>query len=217
MKGLFVKDWQLILLQKKMLLLILVLSVFLGMANSSTFVVSYLVFLCAIFSSSTLSYDEMQNGYTFLMTLPITRRKYVIEKYILGLGITLLGGILGIVVSIICATIKNESLDVHELILSEGLILIIAMLFVAVTIPSVLKFGQEKGRIVWLIMAGIIALIVYGAEKLCESNGIDMIREIDRFIDANLRAVYVLTLVVAAIGILVSYAISVYVLENKEL
>ena len=43
----------------------------------------------AIFAITTISYDEFDNGLAFLMTLPVTRKQYVAEKYLLGAGLTL--------------------------------------------------------------------------------------------------------------------------------
>ena len=44
--------------------------------------VGYVTFIFTLFTVSTISYDEYDNGYPFLFTLPITRRQYVNEKYV---------------------------------------------------------------------------------------------------------------------------------------
>ena len=84
MKGLFVKDLKLMMLQKNFLLLIL--AIVIGMmifTDDVIFPLSFLSFIVSLFTVSTISYDDFDNGNAFLFTLPITRNHYVSEKYFL--------------------------------------------------------------------------------------------------------------------------------------
>mgnify|MGYP000796879819 FL=1 len=86
MKGLFVKDLKLMMLQKNFLLLIL--AIVIGMmifTDDVIFPLGFLSFIVSLFTVSTISYDDFDNGNAFLFTLPITRNHYVSEKYFLGL------------------------------------------------------------------------------------------------------------------------------------
>ena len=86
MKGLFVKDLKLMMLQKNFLLLIL--AIVIGMmifTDDVVFPLGFLSFIVSLFTVSTISYDDFDNRNAFLFTLPITRNNYVIEKYSLGL------------------------------------------------------------------------------------------------------------------------------------
>ena len=83
MKGLLIKDIRLMKGQSTILLALLILvAVFTGVVSdvSPSFVVAYITIFLSIFVASTISYDEYDHGYLFLMTLPITRNKYVNEK-----------------------------------------------------------------------------------------------------------------------------------------
>ena len=98
MKGLLVKDFKLMMLQKNFLLLIL--AIVIGMmilSDDMVFPIGFLSFIASLFTVSTISYDDFDNGNAFLFTLPITRNNYVIEKYFLGL---LFGCIAWILVSV---------------------------------------------------------------------------------------------------------------------
>lgn len=57
--------------------------------------------ICSMFSLSTISYDEFDNGNAFLFSLPITRKGYVIEKYIFGIML----GVISLILSTIIACI----------------------------------------------------------------------------------------------------------------
>ena len=75
MKGLLIKDIKLLNNQKKQFILLLVMFVFLGFTGifMPEFIMGYLPFTLGIFVMSTISYDDFDNGLSFLMTLPVTR------------------------------------------------------------------------------------------------------------------------------------------------
>ncbi|MCF0261227.1 MAG: ABC-2 transporter permease, partial [Erysipelotrichaceae bacterium] len=89
MKGLLVKDCFLLFQRKQSLLMILAVCIFVGMAVGGEFVISYMTILGAIFALSTISYDDADNGMMFLMTLPISKKQYVLSKYVFGFLIIL--------------------------------------------------------------------------------------------------------------------------------
>ena len=80
MKGLFVKDLKLMMLQKNFLLLILASVI--GMMifiDDVIFPLGFLSFIVSLFTVSTISYDDFDNGNAFLFTLPITRNHYAVS------------------------------------------------------------------------------------------------------------------------------------------
>ena len=82
MKGLLIKDFQLMKNQGKILIAILVVIAAFGIIadGNSSFLTAYITIFLALFTTSTISYDEYDSGYLFLFTLPISRRGYVTEK-----------------------------------------------------------------------------------------------------------------------------------------
>ena len=46
----------------------------------TSFPIGFLGFVGALFSLSSISYDEFDNGNAFLFSLPITRKDYVLDK-----------------------------------------------------------------------------------------------------------------------------------------
>ena len=70
MKGLFVKDIELMKQQKQFFILVVVMEVILNLAGSGSvsFATGYFTFVTAIFAITTISYDEFDNGLAFLMT-----------------------------------------------------------------------------------------------------------------------------------------------------
>ena len=83
MSGLFEKDLRMIMQRKKVFIIFVLLAVFIGYSQvSPEFVLGYIPMLTIIVIVGTISYDEYDNGYRFLMTLPIDAKMYVLEKYI---------------------------------------------------------------------------------------------------------------------------------------
>lgn len=88
--------------QKSYFLFIVTLGIIISFTlGSATFVVGYIILVFGLFALNTISYDEMDNGYAFLFTLPISRADYVKEKYVYGIlsgnevtiALSILGGL----------------------------------------------------------------------------------------------------------------------------
>ena len=94
MTGLFVKDFRLMRQNRQSILIFMALALIMGLTQSNTFIMGYLPFCMAIFVTSLISYDEVDNGFQFLMTLPVSRSLYVNEKYILCMGSAIISWIL---------------------------------------------------------------------------------------------------------------------------
>ena len=83
MRGLLEKDIRLLMHSKQKFLCFIAIAIVLGVTQKNTFMLGYSTFLIAALLVSTLSYDELDHGFTFLFTLPIDRKMYVREKYLL--------------------------------------------------------------------------------------------------------------------------------------
>ena len=85
MKGLMIKDAKLLKNQGKLLAVMLVVVagiMYFATDVNAMFIVGYITIIFAMFTATTISYDGFDNCYLFLMTLPVTRKKYVNEKYL---------------------------------------------------------------------------------------------------------------------------------------
>jgi len=158
MKGLLIKDFQFLMQQKKTWVIMLIVSIMILFSNSDIpFVIGYVTMVASFVAIGTISYDEMDNGYTFLFTLPIDIKGYVLTKYILSVMISVVA--LGIA-NVLCMLVSKELFDKTDLG-GTVLILLLALLMQFVVIPVQLKFGVEKSRIVYLTFAGV--LLLFGA------------------------------------------------------
>ena len=56
--------------------------------DGSIFFISYMIFVSLSVTVGTISYDSYHHGMNFRMTLPFTRKEYVISKYLTAAGVT---------------------------------------------------------------------------------------------------------------------------------
>ena len=120
MKGLLIKDFKLLKGQKNFFMAITAISIIMIIVSPGTsFPIGFLGFVGALFSLSSISYDEFDNGNAFLFSLPITRKDYVLEKYIFGLISGIMSLLLGTVISLVAIGITKTG-SFNEIFLTAG-------------------------------------------------------------------------------------------------
>lgn len=217
MLGLLVKDFKLLKNQKSFFLILIGFSLFfLYINHDASFVVGYVTFLSCLFVVSSISYDEFNNCNAFLLTLPVTRKEYTVEKYGFGILIGSIAWVFATAMTIVYSYFYINDFQLMEWIGSCIVMLLVALIFMSVIIPVQLKFGQTKGNIAMIIcMAGIAAVGFIGV-KIAELLGIDILRIIDSL--STLGSVGVLAIAIVIVGIClgISYNISLQIMKKKE-
>ena len=220
MKGLLIKDLKLMKNQKNFFLVILVVIAFLAAGSDDlSFPMGFTAFIGTLFTLSSISYDEFDNGNAFLFSLPITRKQYVLEKY--GFGLLLGIGSLLTAVCLLSAVrlVKGELSSVGRL--SEIGFTVLAVLalnwvFLSLMLPLQLKFGSEKGRIAILGVFGVAAVLGALASKAEAFFQISVTAVWDGLSAMGVGMAGVLLLVLS-FGILVcSMAVSMAIVKKKE-
>ncbi len=219
MKGLLVKDLKLVKNQGKILILLAIAmgAVFGIMDANPSFVVSYMTIFFTIFTISTISYDEYDNGFAFLLTLPATRQQYVHEKYLFSL--IMMGGAWagGMAVSILLGLIWRPEGGLAELYETSWIFIILGVVMVSVLVPLKLKFEGEKGRLVIPVVCLGGVLIFFLAYKY-----IDILPDgftekvIDMAKDLGTVGIAVVSVVAAVVIFAVSWLCSLRIMKKRE-
>lgn len=220
MKGLLIKDFMLLKNQKSFFIVILVMAVcFSGTGMDSSFLVSYLTFMFSLFTVSLISYDEYENGYSYLFTLPVSRKDYVREKYCFG-GILSLGSwCVGILLTLVSESLLHlpKTMEWTQWWITSAVCLCVSWIFLAIMIPIRLKFEGEKGRLALPIMAGAIFCAVFLISKLDKSMQLQLVEGIvSRLNHMGSTAIAVTILCVTVVFLMISYQISLAVLKKRE-
>lgn len=217
MTGLLIKDFKLMATQKNFFLVILLIAIgMISFTEDVSFPLGFLTFVLSLFTLSTISYDEFDNGYAFLFTLPITRVGYVLEKYCLGflLGFSswLLATFLGLI-----ATVVKDTTSLTEIWQIAAMILPIMIIIQSLMIPFQLKFGGEKGRIAIIAAVGLLVVagvvIVKGAKLFFN---VDLIAQLTTLPIVSIGMLFLIALVIALLLLALSVRISISIMKKKQ-
>ncbi len=221
-KGLLKKDLYNLASYKASLIIIVL---FCGIAIVGTEAINWgSIIICTIvgmIALSTFSYDEIAKSNKYILTLPTNRKEIVKEKFILAIGATILGGILGLLLTIIVANVMNYvrpenmiNINYESLITTTIGGMFGISLIQAIQIPSIFKWGAEKGRIQMFILLFIIIVITAGAGFLIMKSNLNINMEmLENFINQ-----FGLVLLVALMIVMysISYVVSYRIYKNKE-
>lgn len=215
MKGLLIKDFKLMKNQKNFLFLLILIAALFVFVKDVSFIITYMTFIGTLFSISSVSYDEFDNGNAFLFSLPVTREGYVMEKY--GFGLILGGGawLLGTILAVVVGRVQHGG-TVTDTIMTALMILPLMLMILSVMLPFQLKYGGEKGRIAMIGAFGILFVIGAGIMKIAKTLNIDLIYIIDHLPVISMGMLFVILIGIGAVVLLVSCKISISIVNKKE-
>lgn len=222
MKGLFVKDFRLLMGQKNFFAAVFGVAAFLlmtgtgGIASSASYVLCYIGFVSSFFVLSTIGYDEFDNGNAFLFTLPFKRRTYAVEKYIFGLFIGISSMIIMLVVEAVYFQIKAVSADWILLLVTFGSGAACLAGFLALMIPFQLKFGSEKGRIALIAVMMAIFAFVYVSAKALDADFMNIRYLLRGIQNLGTAGIIVVIFLIVLAALVLSASISIAILKKKE-
>ena len=220
MKGLLVKDFKILMNQKKFMIMFFFVAIVLSFSMDSSFIVSYISMIGTILTLSTISFDYQDEGYSFLMTLPIRRGDYAIGKYAFTvLGLTCFWGI-SLVLQFASFFIQGTEFDLTETLLADICLLPLFIFVAAVLIPIEIKFSPEKVRVVMFLFFGIVLVIAMGGkallEKLQDNTGIEFVSKLETLDAVNPLPLIMGVLAISIIMLSISMIISVRIMEKRE-
>lgn len=216
MKGLLVKDIRLIMQQKKFFIILLFVSIMLNFNSDGTFVVGYLTAISSVFVLSSITYDEYDNGYLFLMTLPVLKKSFAIEKYVFGIILDSCAWTVGFLISLIFKIYNGGGFSLPDFLIETILLLPVFSLVISILLPFQLKFGNERGKIAMLIALAIGSLCIAVFIKGLHSIGIDIETYYDSLSSLHAALIDLIAFVVAAAAAVISCAASIRIMQKKE-
>lgn len=154
MKALLMKDLRTLKNERRLWVSIIGVSVLFGVLFQNWyFMMGYIMFGLSMIARTMYQYDVADQGIVYLMTLPITRKEYVKEKYLLSLMSICIGGILSMILTKIGMLFTPDQADSNQEIFSAFLgILAVALVLQAIIFPVELKYDVSKSRIIILLL-----------------------------------------------------------------
>lgn len=179
MKSLILKDLYNIGHNAKSMLLILIVFAALFMTTSGT--TEYIFIsanLCGMMILTTFTFDDQSKWTRYAMIMPVSKKELIGGKFIVLFLFCVVGSLFGLVAGTIGGLLtKKVTLDaagIAELLLVTLASWAIAVLFGSMSIPLVLKFGAEKGRVLMIASFLIPMAIFFGIYQLLIMAGVEM-------------------------------------------
>lgn len=218
MKGLLIKDLMLLKSSKTYLITVIFFAViFLALQDSPHFAVGYVTMLCVFSSISTISYDDMGDGISYLFTLPIKRSSYVREKYLLAVLSAVIPCLIINIIAIIVFNYRGIDINFDEYAFTVPVYVMIAFAVVLFEIPVIFKWGNEKARVMIFLLVGIIVGSGYALYYVSHNTNINIIGIIDNLSDRFSTGMAVaLIAFLTIIFTFISYKISLGIIRKRE-
>ena len=176
------KDYLIMKNQNKTMLMIFMIGIVMSLTFEPTALIYYTTMIGSMVAISTIAYDELDNGYAFIFSLPIKRKSYVIEKYLFIFGVSLL---FMLVSTVVCLAMSFLGIYDLQTVLEELPAVLVALpmliaFICSTTIPLRIKYGSEKSRIFLYILMAACGLLAYGLNFLFPAAGVEFVAMLER-------------------------------------
>lgn len=165
MKGLLLKDgYQTVSQMKTMYLTVAVVLIvwMFSTSDSYAFPISYAAIFLGVLPVNLLGYDQNSGWVEYNLTLPVSKKVLVAEKYLVGLLCAAASVVIGGLFVVVLSLRKGAALDGTALFfVGNGVNTILLMN--GISLPLMYRFGAEKARMIYILtFAGFGALIAGG-------------------------------------------------------
>lgn len=165
MRGLVCQE--LYTMKKTIYLYIVAMAVYLAIGiaggNASMFN-AFLLFFASMLVIAGFAYNEKNNWDLFANTMPVSRKQMVGSHYILMFLFVGTGFLVDILLCM--GTAANSGGNLTELLAEQYAILVVAVIYMLVFIPIIIKLGSEKARIVLIFLYALPILLARGINEI---------------------------------------------------
>ena len=202
-----------------------ILIIFCAIAIGSTGTITFVpIIICAItgmIALSTFNYDETSQADKYTLSLPVTRQDIVLSKFILAISSTVIGALLGYLFTIALVNILNIirpdsliTLDYNKLLTSTIGAMFGISLIQSIQIPSIYKWGAEKGRIQMFVLIFVLIAFILGISYfIINSNFNITIEDIETFMNKFGIITLILSMIVMYY---ISFKLSLKIFKRKD-
>ena len=218
MKALFIKDIRIVLKQQRVLIcaFFAVITILAFATDNSMYAVAFVLFLVPTMMLTTISYDTFENGMSYIMSLPVSVKDYVTEKYILSVASSLIFNIMAtILINVVLSIGKGVGIMPLELIVNAMLAQFMVLIYISLVLPVDIRFGTDKGMIIVVLMAVVIGAVGPMLGNINVDSGL-MYKLSESEITSVPVNTALLLMSVGGVFVIVSYFISVKLMKQIE-
>ena len=218
-KGLITKDILQLKTYKRTLIIFIVIFTLTSISQESglgNILAIMLTLGFGMFSMASFNYDELNKADRYILTLPLTKKEVVLSKYILVIGSTVIGNIIGITLGVVLTFAINKQVPNIEELISVGLGSVLGIgIIEAIQIPCVYKWGAEKGRIQMVVVTALVALLAGGIIFIGEKANIQF--PANNILDIFSKYLPLIFIGITIIIYFISYKVSYKIYFKKEI
>lgn len=199
LRGLLVKDAVVLFRQLKLFFIILIgFAIFQNEATNG-FALMYVTML----PITALAFDEQSRWGTYAQMMPYGIKDIVLSKYLVGIIGAVLVGAVEIASSVVFMLVQDDGLPLlPEKLLTVLLVFCCSLILMSINLPIIFKMGAEKGRIVYILITVILAILVVKSAETA-------------FWDFNLKIYLIAGVCITVLAVAVSIGISMKVYRKK--
>ncbi len=135
-------------------------------AGDMEFMRTYVLVFTGMMPATLIAYEETERWDRTALTMPLSRRMIVTEKYLVGLLLQLTATVL-VGFSWVAQMMRGGQFDVAALLSELLMTLALAIAMPSLMLPVVFKMGAERGRMaLTLVLCGATAVVVGGTAAL---------------------------------------------------
>lgn len=218
MKALFVKDIRIILKQQRVLICAFfgVVTLLAFATDNSMYALAFVLFLVPTMILTTISYDSFENGMSFIMSLPVSIKDYVAEKYILTIATSVVFNIIStVIINVVLGIGKGAAPFSKELIINAMIAQFIVLVYISLVLPVDIRFGTDKGMIIVVLMAVVIGALG-PAMSMMNVDGSVLVGLSETEMSAAFIGVAAGMMLVGGVLAIISYVFSVKLMKKME-
>lgn len=216
MTGLLLKD--ILVMSKTLKTYVLFLMFYLAMAALGLFTISFVTafiqVIVMMMPIGIFSYDEAAKWERYAMTFPLSRRQLVGGRYLFTL-VTAIGAALFGLLACVILSAADGSVSVTEDLLTVAISLAVGILMADILLPLCYKLGPERARPYLYAIVFLPIVVLLGGYKLGLFRDLDL-SWLNELSDAYVMSIGLLSVLIAAVGLGMSFLISCRVMEGKE-
>lgn len=166
MKSLILKDLYNIGHNTKQMVLMLLFLVICFVPTSDAY--GYIIMcalMCGMMIATTFAFDAQCKWESYALVMPVTRKEYVVSKYLVA-GVFVIAGILFGSVGASGYKLWKGTFDIRILLTSMGAAVLVGLFFTSLYIPFLIKMGAEKARMILIGVVAVPSILVYAIYKL---------------------------------------------------
>lgn len=203
MKGLLIKDFYMACKYCKVFFLLVIGMLIASIVEDSPFITMYPLILAGVLPVTLIAYEEHCKWNLYCGTLPVSRKQLVSNKYL----VSAINIVIVIILSSITQAIRmnaNGIFTIKNYLLLISSFASIALIPPSILLPFIFKLGSEKGKLAYYAVFGVMCATI-------------TILSLDDMLNSISNGVSIMLLPISILVFALSWSISIYFYENREL